>query len=113
MKRVLEYDPWSGITTWFDYDESSDTTLIYREQDVSAILEMNKALARDEEFTRKGIKNDYWLYAQIPNMIIEKWMNEYGVNVYDKGHQKKVYQLLNQPEYQYLKTTSKYHSVKD
>lgn len=109
MKRILEYDPWSGITTTFDYDSSTDTTILYREQDVSAILDLNKALANETEHTRRGIKSGWWHYATIPNIVIEKWLREFGVNAYDKDHEKAVYRLLNQPEYRYLKTTAGMH----
>jgi len=110
MKRILDYDPLSGITTTFDYIPETDTTVIHREQDVSLILDANKALQNDDDVTKKGIKKSWWHYAQIPNIVIEKWLNEHGVDVYNKDHQKKVFKLLNDPEYRYLKTTSKYHA---
>ena len=109
MKRVMDYDPFTGITTTFDYDWQTDTTYLHRESDVSGILDYNKSLQNEEEHTRKGIKSGWWHYANIPNIIIEKWLNELGVNVYDKEHEKKVFSLLNQPEYKYLKTTTKMH----
>lgn len=109
MKRVVDYDPWSGITTSFDYDWTTDTTVIHREQDVSAILELNKSYANNEDYTKHGFKNEWWHYASIPNIVQEKWLREYGVNLYDKNHEKKVFKLLNQPEYRYLKTTTKMH----
>ena len=108
-KRVLDYEPMTGITTYFDYDAHNDTAITYREQDVSPILEANKQLANDDSVTKNGIKDSWWHYAQIPNIVIEKWLNEDGVNLYDKNHQKRVFQLLNQPEYRYLKTTTKMH----
>lgn len=73
------------------------------------MLNANKALANDTDVTRKGIRDCWWRYAMIPNIVIEKWLNELGVNVYDKNDEKKVFELLNQPEYRYLKTTAKMH----
>lgn len=108
-KRIIDFDPFTGMTTTFDYIPETDTTVVGREQDVEPILEMNKRLANDDDLTREGIKNGWWKYATIPNIVIEKWLNDYGVNVYDKNHQKRVFQLLNQPEYRYLKTTAKMH----
>jgi len=109
-KRVLDYDPTSGITTYFDYDPHNDTTLIYHEQDVTPILEMNKAMANDGDIWKEGVKNSWAHYAQIPNIVVQKWLNEHGVNLYDKNHQKAVFRLLNDPEYRYLKTTTKFHA---
>jgi hypothetical protein len=108
-KRVLDYDPLTRITTYFEYHPETDTAVTFREQDVSLILEANKVLQNNDEVTKRGIKNGWWHYAVIPNIVIEKWLNELGVNVYNKDHSKKVFQLLNQPEYRYLKTTTKMH----
>jgi hypothetical protein len=109
-KRVLEYDPLTGITTSVDYIPDTDTTVVYREQsDVNLILDANKALQNDDDVTKKGIKKGWWHYAQIPNIIIEKWLNEHGVDIYNKDHEKAVFKLLNRPEYRYLKTTAKMH----
>lgn len=99
----------TGVTTYFDYDHSTDMTIVGSEQDVSLILEQNKRLQNDDDYTKKGIKGGWWHYASYPSIIIEKWMNEYGVNVFDRNHEKKVTELTNRPEYRYLKTTTKMH----
>lgn len=108
-KRVLEHDPLTGITTYFDYIHETDTTVIERVQDVEPILETNKILQNDDDITKQGIKDSWWKYATIPNIIIEKWLSEHGVNLYDRNHQKAVFKLLNDPQYRYLKTTAKMH----
>ena len=105
----MDYDPLTAITTTFEYDEVTDRTTIGREQDVSIILDANKAITNDESISKQGIKSGWWHYAQVPNIVIEKWLNEHGVNFYNKDHQKAVFKLLNQPEYRYLKTTTKMH----
>lgn len=97
------------MTTYFDYDHATDTTIVGSEQDVSVLLAVNKELQKSESYTRKGIKASWWHYASYPAIIIEKWMREYGVNVWNKDHQKKVFELTNRPEYRYLKTTTKMH----
>ncbi len=97
------------MTTFHEYIHSEDKTIISREQNVTSLLDMNKALANETDATKEGIKNGWWHYAQIPNIIIEKWLNEHGVNLYNKDHEKAVFRLLNQPEYRYLKTTTKMH----
>ena len=112
-KRILDYDPFSRMFTTFDYEPSTDTTIIGREQDVSLLLDATAALRNAPEVTRRGIKNEWWHYAIYPNIVIEKWMNDYGVNVYDKHHSKKVFELTNRPEWKYLKTTTKMHWGKD
>lgn len=108
-KRIVDYNPMTGVTTYFDYDHATDTTIVGSEQDVSLLLDVNKQLQNNEGYTKKGIKQGWWQYASYPAVIIEKWMNEYGVNVFNKDHQKKVFELTNRPEYRYLKTTTKMH----
>ena len=108
-KRILEYDPVTAITTTFEYDPISDETIIGRHQDVGVILDMNKAVANDEDISKRGIKAGWWHYATIPNIIIEKFRTEHGVDFFNKDHQKAIFRLLNQPEYRYLKTTTKMH----
>ncbi|TFH50927.1 MAG: hypothetical protein E4H01_01190 [Lysobacterales bacterium] len=111
-KRVVEYDPFTGMTTTFDYDHSTDTTTVGLEQDVSLLLDVNKVLQNDANYSKDGIKRDWWHYASIPSIIIEKWLNEDGVNVFDKDHTKAVYKKLNDPAYRYLKTTAGFHKPK-
>lgn len=45
--------------------------------------------------------------ASVPLIIAEKWQNEMGVNVMDPTHWPKVRQLLNDPDWRYLRTTTK------
>lgn len=108
-KRIVSYDPMSKLTTYTEYDPVSDTTKVGCEQDVSSLLEINKNLQNNEDYSKQGIKEGWWHYASYPAIIIEKWLNEYGVNVFDRDHQKKVLELTNRPEYRYLKTTTKMH----
>ena len=42
--------------------------------------------------------------ASIPLIIIEKWKRELGVDIMNKDHMPKVKQLLNDPQYRYLRT---------
>ena len=87
----------------------TDTAIIYSEQDVGLILDINKALANDGDITKRGIKECWWRYFTIPNIVIEKWLNEYGLDVYNKDHWKDVFKKVNEPEWKWLKTTSKMH----
>lgn len=41
MKRLLDHDPLTGVTEWFEYDDSNDTFTIQNEQDVSGLVEWN------------------------------------------------------------------------
>lgn len=102
-KRLLDHDAFTGITTWFeDCPDGKDITLHY-EQDVEPILELNKA--KQSEGRNYYAKDDeLWRVASIPIMVQFKWLNEHGVDVLNEEHWPKVRQLLNDPDYRYLKT---------
>jgi len=112
MKKVLDFNPITGESVHFDYDEQSDVMKITHQQNVDHILDRNKALAANEARTKRGIKNDMLHYATIPNSLILKWKQELGVDVFDLKHRKKVFKLLNDPEYKYLKTTGITHNFR-
>ena len=111
-KRVLDYEPSTGVTTTFDYDYATDTTILGTEQNVEILLDRNKLLQNDSSYTKDGIKNEWWHYASIPLIIVEKWRNEFGIDVFNKDHLGAVYKKLNDPEYKYLKTTTLFHRPK-
>lgn len=99
-ERLFDYDPDTGMKTWFSYDEGNQGTWQFRyEQDCSPILDENKA-SQAESFDKSS---DFWHAAKIPNVVIMEWMTKHGVNLYDKNHAAGVRRLLNDPEYRYLR----------
>lgn len=79
-----------------------DTLTFERVQDVEPILEQNKRLQNAGK--QKG---DFRHIGSVPNVILEKWMNELGVPVlqmpkheFDRFIRKK----LNDPEWRHLRT---------
>ena len=106
-KRLLDYDDLTGVSTFFDYDENSDTTFIGYEQDVEPILEANKASQNDSGQLWRGEDNDFWRVASVPAVVQMKWLNEHGVDLYNNEHWPAVRRLLNSSDYAYLKTASK------
>lgn len=110
-KRVLDVDPLSGVRVVYE-EESDGSIAIHHEQDVTRYLERNKALANDDDRTKAGLKGEMWHYASIPTIVQMKWLKEHGVDIYKPEHRKKMFKLLNDPDYRYLKTTSAYHLPK-
>lgn len=103
-KRVLDYDPLTGITTYHSYNHDTKQTIIEREQKVDHILDMNKALANDDGYKKDGIKKSWMHAATIPAIIIEKWLIEDGIDVFNPDHMPRVKAKLNSNEYKYLRT---------
>lgn len=98
MKRLLDFDPLSGLKTWHDYDESSDTTVITYEGDSQGVLDQCKEDANHAD--RK--MGDMVHVARVPPEIQLKWFVEHGVQMWNPDHRKAVNRLLD-GDYKYLK----------
>lgn len=92
--RLLDYDPWTGLKTYFKHDPETNKNYLYHEQDVQGIIETNKFEA--SALNRKG---NWWKIGTIPNVILIKWANECGHPVYSKEWQEYAKKQLNSSEY--------------
>jgi hypothetical protein len=110
-KRLLDFNPVTGERMYFEYSHSDDKMVISHEQDVQSALDYSHAKAADTDLTRKGIKNDLWHYARVPNIVIMEMKEKHGVEFFNKNHSKRVFELLN-TEYKHCKTTDKTHNVR-
>jgi len=111
-KRLLQVDPLTGLMTWHSYDPQTDETTISYTSDAGPIIEKNKELQNDPAFSQYGIDNDFWLYARIPVGVQLDWLINHGVDINNKEHGARMSKLLNDPQYRYLKTTTKHHKFK-
>lgn len=107
-RRLLDFDPLTRESVYFEMN--GNELILHHEQDISHILEANKMMQNEPEYTKAGIKKDWWHFARIPNTVAYKWLKEEGIDIWNRNHKKKVFQKLNDPEYRYLKTTTKKHS---
>lgn len=107
-KQILDYDPDTLTTQYHHFDPVTGITTIETVQNVEPYLERNKILRNDEDYSRRGIKNEMWHYASIPNQVIEKIRQDHGLDVFNKDHSKAVLRIIN-TEYPYLKVTTKHH----
>lgn len=110
--RILDYNPLTKESVSFQYNEIDDSITIGHHQDISNVLEYNKLLALDTERTKQGMKESFWHYAKIPNIVAMKWKLEHGVDIFNKDHSKAMFRLLNDPDNKYLRTTEKKHAIK-
>lgn len=100
--RLLSFD--GDVATWVRPDPNEDRLDVERVQMVDPIIERNKRLQNDPEHKRNGIKNDWCHFATWPNIIIEKWMVDYGINVLKRDHWHAALKKLEDPDWRYLKT---------
>ena len=99
-ERLFDYDPDTGLKTYFEYSDENQGTWKFRyEQDASSILDANKE-SQAEGWDKSA---DFWHAAKIPAIVIMEWITKHGVNLYDKNHAAGVRRLLNSDEYRYLR----------
>jgi hypothetical protein len=103
MKRLLDKDYLTGVSTYHHYDPATDLTTIETMQDVQPFIERNKAL-HNTSYQRDGIKDEWMHVATIPVLVQMKWKQEYNIDIYDPADYKRIQKLLNDPDYRYLKT---------
>jgi hypothetical protein len=104
---LFDADPETGVTTYFDYDPIKDQVLLTSHQDVTGFLDRMKAIRDDEDYSRKGIKEDWWHYASIPT-IVEMELMKRGLYLHKKDDMPAILKIINS-EYPYLKLTTKRH----
>lgn len=110
MKRILGHDSVTGVTEWFEYDPVTDNTTIWSEQpdaDIKVFLDQVTKQRNDADFTKRGIKNDWWKYASLPPIVIMELRNK-GIDVFNPDHTKALIREIN-ANYPSLKTTEKWH----
>src|SRR3990167_5311714 len=108
-ERLLSFDPLTGLSSHFSYDELTDTTTIRTSGDSTPYLERNKALANDTEFSKSGIKDGMWLYACFPPAVQVELLLNHGIDIYKREHGARLSEILEDPQYKYLKTTVGHH----
>lgn len=100
-KRLLDYDPLTGISEWFVPGDGESFSTIST-QDVEPFLNRNKAMQNEGRAHWKG-QGDFRLEASIPIGVQYAWKEKYGIEVWNHEHLPDVIKKLNDPEWKYLK----------
>lgn len=108
MPLLLDHDPLTGVTQYFDYDPIKDEFSITSVQDVKPFLDHLQALRNDPEYSKKGMKAEWWHYASIP-AVVEIEMRKKGIDIYDKSATQAIIKEIN-TNYPWLKATEKKHA---
>ena len=107
-KRLLSRDPITGLMTFHSYDPTTDETIISYEvekKSTEIILDCNQKIANETDFTKKGIKDGWWLVASIPVELQIQWLINEGIDVYKTEDWPKVKQKLLDRDFNKVKTT--------
>lgn len=106
-RRLVDYDPMSREATYHHYDHSTKKTHIETVQDISQVIERNKALQNTSEYKRQGIKQDMMHFATVPNAVLMKIMKEHHISPFKKEDMPKWEKVLSSSDYRYLRTVDK------
>lgn len=101
-------DQVGDTSTYFDMDEQTGTIKIHTVQDVKPFLERMKQMRLNADYSKQGIKEEWWHYASIPNVVVMELRNK-GINVFDPADEKKVLKEINE-NYPFCKATDKRHA---
>lgn len=72
FNRDFSFDPLTGTKTTFHFDHTNDTFVLKKEQDVTALVERNKAsMANTDERAKWG---EGQIAASIPMSIYMEWV---------------------------------------
>ena len=108
MPQFFDYNPSTGVTEYFDYDEETDKATITYEQDVSKLLKWCQENRDDPSVWKHGVKENWALYAKIP-AVVQIELRKKGIDVNNPDHSKAVFREIN-TNYPYLKMTTKRES---
>lgn len=111
MSIHFDYDPVTGLREVFDYDPIKDQVCIRTIEDVSPLLDRLKALRNDDDYSKQGIKGEWWHYATIP-ATVEIALRNKGLDIYDKNATAAIIKEIN-TNYPWLKATDKMHRIKE
>lgn len=98
---VVDHDPVTGISKLFhrlhDGDWAYETL-----QDVSSVLDANKEA--QNHVNPNSPDGSMRRVASIPMIFAQKWLDDYGINIYKREHWDAVRKKLNDPEWRWLRT---------
>src|SRR5262245_11535903 len=97
-ERLLDYDQYSGVRTYFSND-GGDFAIRQDFDSVRPELEASKALQKDDDHWKNGVKQSWVHAAHIPDSILLKW-HVMGVDINDP---KELLRMVSKPEWAYLK----------
>jgi len=103
-----EMNPVTGAREDYYWDDNEQKLTVRNRHEVGDILDGNKrdqARSVDHRFGGEMMHR----MAEIPMAVVVQWKQKYGVDIFssDPWHKKRVRQLLNDPEWRYLRTNTR------
>lgn len=106
QERLFEVDP-NGVKTFISFGPKGEWQFRHEFPDVQNELDMNRDMRNGDTWER-GVKKDMVHFAHIPDALLFQWHCE-GVDIRDN---KALFDMVNKPEWSYLKCVDKIHKAK-
>lgn len=94
------YDPLLGITTTIGAEDGK--MFVRREGDVAPSLQYTQDLRNNPEYSKRGIKKDWWHCVHIPQVVCGQMLTEDGFDVY-RAHPTEIKKFLSKNRDKYSK----------
>lgn len=105
-ERLLDYNPYSGVKTFFSSEGKRGERWAIRQEfvgDLSPEVDASRELQKDDDHWKNGVKNGWLHAAHIPDAILLKW-HVMGVNI---NEPKELLRMVQRPEWRYLSCVDK------
>ena len=108
MRRFVDHDPFSGITTWTEFDGLTKKTSIYTTYEhaqTDAVLDYNHRMANHNPSGWDAGK-EWRLVGLIPNSVIHELMVNHGLDVLRREHWPEIRKkIINNSDYRKLRAS--------
>ena len=112
---LLDIDPLTGAVETFKYDHNTKQSIVTRERNIDATLDLNQWAYNNPAETWRGETGDLWHVASVPEDLVYIWLLEFNAvrPVEDRIHSPFVknvewerfqWSRLNSSEYRKLRT---------
>ncbi len=101
-RELLVAPDFAGDVAHYSEADGEGGLIIHSSQDVSGILERNKALQTQNDGYSPS--RELRRVAFIPNIIRLKWLNEEGWDCFDPACADRLMRKLNDPDWRHLRT---------
>ena len=105
-RELIDHDPITGLKTYIEFPNDDTKFEIRYEQDITASIAYAERLRNNEDYKKDGIKRGWWHAAHIPEIVILKLRREYGLDIFNPNHLKRIYSLINSNEFLKLQCTT-------
>lgn len=105
MRRLVDHDPITGITTWHEYDSATKKTHIhttFADAQIDAVLDDNHRMYNHNDGW--SASKEWRRVGSIPMALIHHWLVKDGIDVFNKDHWPAVRKRLNSSDYLKLRS---------